>query len=88
MKTFAVMIRFLGTAYHGFQRQQNALTVQEVIENALFKILGEETVIFGCSRTDTGVSASEYVFSFKTENAITPNKLIQTISNQQLTNSN
>ena len=75
MKTFAVKIRFLGASYHGFQRQQNALTVQEIIENALFKILGENTVIFGCSRTDTGVSAAEYVFSFKTENAITPNKL-------------
>lgn len=75
MKTFAVKIRFLGTNYHGFQRQQNALTVQEVIEDALFKILGENTVIFGCSRTDTGVSAAEYVFSFKTENAITAQKL-------------
>ena len=75
MKTFAVKIRFLGASYHGFQRQQNALTVQEIIENALFKILGENTVIFGCSRTDTGVSAAEYVFSFKTENSITPQKL-------------
>ncbi len=75
MKTFAVKIRFLGANYHGFQRQQNALTVQEVIEDALLKILGENTVIFGCSRTDTGVSAAEYVFSFKTENAITPQKL-------------
>lgn len=75
MKTLAVKIRFLGSAYHGFQRQQNALSVQEVIENALASILGEETVIFGCSRTDTGVSAAEYVFHFKTENAITPFKL-------------
>lgn len=75
MKTFAVKIRFLGANYHGFQRQQNAITVQEVIEDALLKILGENTVIFGCSRTDTGVSAAEYVFSFKTENTITPQKL-------------
>lgn len=75
MRTVAVKIRFLGSAYHGFQRQQNALTVQEVIENALFKILGKQTIIFGCSRTDTGVSAAEYVFHFKTENPITPQKL-------------
>ena len=74
-RTIAVKIRFLGANYHGFQRQQNALTIQEVIEGALFKILGEQTTIFGCSRTDTGVSAKEYVFSFKTENAITPYKL-------------
>ncbi|MEE1279424.1 MAG: tRNA pseudouridine(38-40) synthase TruA [Oscillospiraceae bacterium] len=74
-RTFAVKIRFLGLAYHGFQRQQNALTVQEVIETALAAILGEPTVIFGCSRTDTGVSASEYVFHFKTYNSITSEKL-------------
>ena len=74
-RTIAVKIRFLGANYHGFQRQQNALSVQEVIEEALFKILGQQTVIFGCSRTDTGVSAQEYVFSFKTENAIPPFKL-------------
>jgi len=74
-RNIAVKIRFLGKNYHGFQRQQNALSVQEVIENALFNILGKKTVIFGCSRTDTGVSAAEYVFNFKTENAITPYKL-------------
>ncbi len=74
-RTLAVKIRFLGFAYHGFQRQQNALTVQEVIENALSEILGQQTVIFGCSRTDTGVSAAEYVFHFKTENSITTEKL-------------
>lgn len=74
-RTLAVKIRFLGTAYHGFQRQQNALSVQQVIEAALLKILGEPTVIFGCSRTDTGVSAAEYVFHFKTQNSITPYKL-------------
>lgn len=74
-RTLAVKIRFLGAGYHGFQRQQNALTIQEVIEDALLKILGQPTTIFGCSRTDTGVSAYEYVFSFKTQNPITTEKL-------------
>lgn len=74
-RTLAVKIRFLGAGYHGFQRQQNALTIQEVIEAALLKILGQPTTIFGCSRTDTGVSAYEYVFSFKTSNLITTEKL-------------
>ncbi|MBQ7799082.1 MAG: tRNA pseudouridine(38-40) synthase TruA [Oscillospiraceae bacterium] len=74
-RNIAVKIRFLGANYHGFQRQQNALSIQEVIEEALFKILGAKTTVFGCSRTDTGVSAYEYVFSFKTENPITTLKL-------------
>lgn len=74
-RNIAVKIRFLGSRFHGFQRQQNAVTIQEAIETALFKILGEETVIFGCSRTDAGVSAIEYVFNFKTENTISLYKL-------------
>lgn len=74
-RCIAVKIRFLGAAYHGFQRQQNAVTVQQTIEEALFKILGEKTVIYGCSRTDTGVSAAEYVFHFHTTHSITPYKL-------------
>ncbi len=75
MQNMAVKICFLGAAYHGFQRQQNALTIQEIIENALFKILGETPIVYGCSRTDAGVSANEYVFNFKTENEISPYKL-------------
>lgn len=75
MQNIAVKICFLGAAYHGFQRQQNALTIQQIIENALFKILGEVPIVYGCSRTDAGVSANEYVFNFKTENPITPYKL-------------
>ncbi len=69
-RNIAVKISFLGSRFHGFQRQKNALSIQEIIEDALFKILGEKTVIYGCSRTDTGVSAREYVFNFKTQNKI------------------
>ncbi len=74
-RNLAVKIRFLGKKYHGFQRQDNALTIQEILENVLFKILGEKTSVYGCSRTDAGVSASEYVFNFKTTSLITPFKL-------------
>lgn len=59
-----------GSRYHGFQRQQNALAVQEVVESAAEKLLDEKTVIYGCSRTDTGVHAREFVFNFHTESPI------------------
>lgn len=62
---------YKGTAYHGFQRQNNAWTVQEATEDALSRLLGEQVAINGCSRTDAGVHAREYVFNFKTENHIT-----------------
>ncbi len=46
-----------GTNYHGFQRQKNALAIQEVIESCLSKIYNEEIRITASSRTDAGVHA-------------------------------
>jgi tRNA pseudouridine38-40 synthase len=61
---------FRGTAYNGFQRQKNALGVQNVIEDALYKLTGEAISINGVSRTDTGVHADLYCFSFVTDSKI------------------
>ncbi len=54
-----------GTAYHGFQRQKNGLTIQECIENAIKKLTGEESVLYGCGRTDAGVHAENYTANFR-----------------------
>lgn len=63
MKRIAVKIAYRGTNFHGWQRQPNEISVQEVIENNLFKLLGQKAhPIVGCGRTDTGVHASEYFF--------------------------
>lgn len=66
MRNIKVCIAYHGGAYHGFQRQKNAVTVQQAIEEALAKILGEPIGINGCSRTDTGVHAREFYFNFLT----------------------
>jgi tRNA pseudouridine38-40 synthase len=55
---------YRGTAYSGFQRQINAVGIQNVIEAALLQMTGEKISINGVSRTDTGVHADEYCFSF------------------------
>ncbi len=70
MRNLKVTMAFRGTNYHGFQRQPNALTVQEVVETALSKLLNEPVQIQGCSRTDTGVHAKEFVFSMQTEKCL------------------
>lgn len=70
MRNLKVIMAFRGTKYHGYQRQDNALTVQEVTEAAVSKILNTPTTIHGCSRTDTGVHAEMFCFTFKTENMI------------------
>ncbi|MBP3380069.1 MAG: tRNA pseudouridine(38-40) synthase TruA [Ruminococcus sp.] len=70
MRNLKVMTAYRGTKYHGFQRQSNALTVQEVLERAVSKVLNEQVGIIGCSRTDTGVHANNFCFNVKTESNI------------------
>ncbi|HHV41560.1 MAG TPA: tRNA pseudouridine(38-40) synthase TruA [Clostridiaceae bacterium] len=61
VKKIALAVEFDGSDFHGWQRQQNALSVQEVLETAWFELTGENRVITGCSRTDTGVSARRHI---------------------------
>lgn len=64
-----------GTAYHGWQRQHNGITVQEVIEDCLSKIFNKKTAVTGCSRTDAGVHAKIYVCNFSGQTTIPAEKI-------------
>jgi len=55
-------IAYNGTSYHGWQYQKNATGVQEVVENALSKLLREKIGIVGSGRTDTGVHCIQQFF--------------------------
>ncbi|MFL1895795.1 tRNA pseudouridine(38-40) synthase TruA [Aquimarina sp. 2-A2] len=57
-------LAYNGTPYHGWQRQPNAVSVQETIEQALSMILREEIGIMGAGRTDTGVHAKQLMAHF------------------------
>lgn len=72
---YKLTLSYDGTAYHGWQRQKNGITVQEVMEDTLSKIFGKETQVTGCSRTDAGVHARMYVCSFEGETTIPADKL-------------
>lgn len=63
-----------GTNYHGFQRQENGITIQQVVEEAIYKVTGENVSITGCSRTDAGVHAYNYVCNFKTQSSVPADK--------------
>ena len=58
---------YLGDAYHGWQRQPNVTSVQQVIEEALFATTRKETLVFGAGRTDTGVHAKQMIAHFDAE---------------------
>lgn len=76
-RNLKVKIGYCGTAYHGFQRQDNAITVQNVLEDRLSRLTASEVKINGCSRTDTGVHANEFYFSFHTESAIACESIVK-----------
>ena len=71
MRNIMLTIEYDGTNYAGWQRQPEDLTVQEVIESSLGEITGEEVVIYGSGRTDSGVHALGQVANFNTESRIT-----------------
>ena len=54
---YFIQLSYNGTPYHGWQRQPNAITVQQTIEEALSTLLRKPTTIMGAGRTDTGVHA-------------------------------
>lgn len=70
MRNLKVIMSYRGTRYHGFQRQENAVGIQNVLEEKLSVLTASDVKINGCSRTDTGVHANEYCFSFMTEHTI------------------
>ena len=67
-------LQYDGTAYHGWQIQKNAITVQQIVTDALKKITGESVAVIGCGRTDTGVHAENYVCNFHTGASIPAEK--------------
>lgn len=61
-----ILLEYDGSNYHGWQRQKNALTIQEVVEEAVYKVTGEKVKVIGAGRTDAGVHARGQVANFHT----------------------
>lgn len=67
---YLLHLSYSGKNYCGWQRQDNAISVQETIEENLSKLLGATTEIIGCGRTDAGVHAKNYYAHFDTDKLI------------------
>lgn len=75
MSRYALELAYNGAAYAGWQRQPNAVSVEQTAEAALATILGTDLRIVGCGRTDTGVHASYYVAHFDYDGELPPRLL-------------
>ncbi|SNR30910.1 tRNA pseudouridine38-40 synthase [Maribacter sedimenticola] len=64
---FFIQFSYFGKAYHGWQNQPNAITVQEVLEKSMATILNQPIALTGAGRTDAGVHAKEMYAHFDIE---------------------
>jgi tRNA pseudouridine38-40 synthase len=63
---YKLKLAYDGTAYHGWQSQNNAISIQATIEKAFYQITNQKIELVGCGRTDTGVHAKAYFAHFDT----------------------
>lgn len=70
MRNIKLTIEYDGTAYAGWQVQPNGLAIQQVMEEALAKLLGAPVRLHSSGRTDAGVHARGMVAAFQTESSI------------------
>ena len=76
----AVRLRFIGTAYHGWQVQKDQPTLCRAVTQAWEKLTGEKIALRGCGRTDAGVHAERYVADFKTLCSIPTDRIVPALN--------
>ncbi len=80
MRNLLITIQYDGTAYHGWQVQKNAVTVQQVFQDAVEKVFLSRLDVKGCSRTDTGVHANMYCLTLETDMNISDEGVIMALN--------
>lgn len=80
VRNISLLLSYDGTGYHGFQLQENALTIQEVLEAALEKVTKESVRVIPAGRTDTGVHARGQVVNFTSVSPIPTERLPRAIN--------
>lgn len=82
-KRIKLVVAYDGTAYHGWQVQPNAVTIEGVLNEKLTELLGEKITVTGVSRTDAGVHSLGNVAVFDTTTRIPADKISYAL-NQRL----
>lgn len=74
LKNLLFTLRYDGTDYHGWQVQENAITVQQTFQDAVERICGVRENVIGCSRTDSGVHADMYCCNMRSSSPLSEEK--------------
>ncbi len=75
MRNIKIVLEYEGTSYHGWQRQKNGVSIQQILEEKASIITGEGIKVTGSGRTDAGVHAIAQVVNFRTNSPIEVKKL-------------
>jgi tRNA pseudouridine38-40 synthase len=82
IRKIKLTIAYDGSSYHGWQRQANHLTVEEVLSEAISALVGQEVKVQGASRTDAGVSALGQVATIEIDSSIPTENLAKAITDR------
>jgi tRNA pseudouridine38-40 synthase len=75
MRNFKMTVEYDGSAYCGWQRQDNGTSIQQLLEEAIKLITGQKVAVIGSGRTDAGVHALNQVGSFRCSTKLPVNKI-------------
>lgn len=74
-KNIRLIMQYEGANYHGWQRQKDEVTIQELVEDKLRIMTGRPVAVYASGRTDSGVHALHQVCNFLTETKIPPESI-------------
>ncbi len=80
MHNLKMVVEYDGRGYHGWQRQKGQTTVQQVLEESIGRITGENVRVIGSGRTDAGVHALKQTAHFKTASPLAVQNLQRAIN--------
>ncbi len=80
MYRYKIILEYIGAGYCGWQRQKESLSLQQIIEEAIFSFTKEKVTVAVAGRTDAGVNAYGQVAHFDLRNHYDPRRLMQSIN--------
>ena len=80
MRNFKMIVEYDGAAYCGWQRQKNGVSIQQLLEEAIAKIISEKVAIVGSGRTDAGVHAINQVANFRCSTVLPAEKIFRGVN--------
>ena len=80
MRNIVLHLAFDGTRYHGWQVQENAISVQQTIQDGFERVFNARLPVKGCSRTDAGVHAYDYVCNFFTNSPLPCDAILRALN--------